>query len=68
MRVIIALLVYTCVCCILSLVRPLSFFNIHTGMPYSFGLSSENSRPYSLHAVFTACAVVIYFVLAMMTP
>ena len=68
MRVPLALVVYFSVCCTLAAARPLPFFDIHTGMPYSFGLTSDTSRPYSLHALFAACAVAIYFAFALLLP
>ena len=68
MRVPLALVVYTSVCCILAAARPLPFFDIHTGMPYSFGLTSDTARPYSLLALYAVSAVVVYFAFALLLP
>lgn len=44
--------------------KPRIFFN-ENGMPYSFGLTSEGNRPYSLMIVFMCFAALAYYLTVM---
>lgn len=68
MRLVLALLVYVSVCLAFAAARPLPFFDIHTGMPFAFGLTSDTARPFSLSVLFPAFAVAIYFAFALLLP
>lgn len=60
----IALLFYAMLSSCFIILKPKIFFD-KQGMPYNFGLTSKENRPYSLFIVFMCCAITSYYLTVM---